>query len=141
MASVQDVIVATGTVRAGKLLIRNRREFDLQLAEFKDESQLEVTIQRLRATRSSAANAYYWGVVLHMISEHTGDTVEDLHDYFKRRFNAKPIAIGLDDEDHVTGGSTRRLNTIQFYEYIEQIRQFAAEFLDMSIPNPNTGAL
>lgn len=141
MASALDIVVAAGTIKAGKLLIRNRRQFDEQLAQFKDGIQLEVTLQRLRATRSIAANAYYWGVVLHLVSEMTGDTVEDLHDYFKKRFNPKPIAIAQDGEDHVTGASTRHLNTSQFYEYVEKVRQFAAEFLDLNIPDANTGAL
>lgn len=140
MTAVSDIVVASATVRDGKLFIRNRRAFDVQVAFMQNGWQLELTLQRKRATRSIQANAYYWGVVLHLISDCTGDTPDDLHDYFKRRFNPKPLAIAQEGEDAVTGGSTRDMNTNQFYEYIERIRQFAAEFLDINIPDPE-GAL
>lgn len=140
MGSVADLVVASATVKAGKLYIRHRRQFDLQIAQMKDGWELEVAVQRRRATRSVTANAYYWGVVLFYVSEHTGDSPEDLHEYFKKRFNPKPLAIAREGEDQVIGGTTRTMNTVQFYAYVEQIRQFAAEFLDCNIPSPGEGA-
>lgn len=133
MPSPADLVIATGEVKGGRLVLRNRRQFDDQIRRMKDGWQLEVTVQRLRATRSLAQNAYFWGVVLQTISECTGDEVDDLHDYFKKRFLPKPLGI---DSNEVVGGSTRTLNTVQFGEYIEKIRQFAAEFLDIAIPDP-----
>lgn len=132
MSAVADLVVASGSVKGGKLFIANRRQFDAQIAQMKDGWQLEVTIQRRRATRSVHANAYYWGIVLHYISEYTGDSPEDLHEYFKQRFIPKPLAI----DGTVIPGSTRKLNTNEFYDYVEKIRQFAAEHLDCNIPSP-----
>jgi len=129
-----DLIVATGEVKSGRLFIRNRRQFDEQVRGMKDGWQLEITVQRMRATRSPMANAYYWGVVLQHISECTGDDVEDLHEVFKRKFNPKRVHLG--DGDDVIGGSTRTMKTTDFYEYVEKIRRFAAEFLDCSVPDP-----
>ena len=137
MASVSDLIVGTGLVRNRKLFIRNRKWFDQQVAQLRETWELEITISRLRATRSQQANRYYWGVVLHLISEHTGDTPEDLHDYFKTRFLPKKLSLAGDELDVVVGGSTRTMNTSQFYAYVEQVRTFAGDFLNLEIPLPD----
>lgn len=139
MASVLDVVIAAGTVKAGKLLIRNRRQFDQQLAEFKDGIQLEVTIQRLRATRSVHQNKYWWGVCLHLVSEHTGYSPEEVHEIAKAMFLPKHLSFhdknGTVVNEFVLGGSTRRLNTKEFSEFVERFKQWAAETLDCYIPD------
>lgn len=134
MPAAADLIVASGTVKDGRLFIRNRKQFDEQVRGMREGWELEVTVQRRRATRSPQANAYYWGVALQMISEYTGDEVEDLHEHFKVRF--LPKKLHMDGDEIVIGGSTRSLNVNQFYEYVERIRRFAAEFLDCNIPDP-----
>jgi hypothetical protein len=137
MASVSDLIVATGEVKDGRLFLRNRRQFDEQIRQMRDGWQLEVTVQRMRATRSPAANAYYWSTVLAYISEYTGDTEVDLHDFFKMRFLPKRLAINAHGEETAIPGSTRKLNKVQFYDYIEQVRQFALSEIGVVIPDPD----
>ena len=82
-----------------------------------------------------------WGVVLAMLSEHTGYTVDELHAWAKAKFLPKQMAIaGANGEivdEYVVGGSTTKLNKLQFSEYVEQIRRFAAEHLDVVIPDPD----
>ena len=140
MSSVADLVVASGTVREGKLYLRNRRDFDRQIAQMKEGWALEVTVSRLRATRSQKANAYYWGVVLQRLSEHTGYTVDELHDLCKAMFLPKKLALtdgnGEVVGEFVLGGSTRTLKTNEFYEYVERVRQWAAETLDCYTPDP-----
>ena len=106
----------------------------------RDGWEMELTLSRRRATRSPQANAYYWGVVLHALSEYTGYTVDELHDICKAKFLPKKLAISKSNgeivDEYVLGGSTRSLNTNDFYEYVERVRQWAAE-LDCYIPDPN----
>jgi hypothetical protein len=132
--SAADLVIATGEVKGGKLVLRNRRQFDEQIRLMKDGWQLEVTVQRMRATRSTAQNAWYWSTVLQYISECTGDDVTDLHEHFKVKFNPKRLHLG--DEEQVIGGSTRTMNKAEFGEFIEKIRRWASEFLDCAIPDP-----
>ncbi len=140
MASVLDQVVASARQRNGKLMIRNRRLFDQQIAQLKETWELEVTVQRLRATRSPQANRYWWGVCLALVSEHTGYTVDELHDIAKAKFLPKHLVFadgnGEIVGDYVIGGSTRKLNTNEFYEFVERFRQWAAEALDINIPDP-----
>ncbi len=137
MSTVADTVIASGRVQKGKLFIRHRKSFDDQIKMLDERWELEITVKRQLATRSTQANRYWWGVVLHLISEHTGDTPDDLHDYFKRRFLPKRLALaeGVTD-DGVVGGSTRKLTTKEFGEFIDQVKQFASEFLDLYIPDP-----
>lgn len=144
MARVADDIVVSAVVRDGRLRIRNRRLFDQQVAQLREGTEWELTLQRRRATRSVAANAYYWGVVLELLREHTGYTVDELHDLCKAQFLPKRLAINNGNGEvvgeYVLGGSTRKLTTTEFYEYVERIRKWAA-YLDCNIPDPNEGAL
>jgi hypothetical protein len=143
MSSVADLIVATAEVKNGKLFIKNRRQFDQQVSQFKDGLMLELTLSRRRATRSVQANRYYWGVVLHLIAEHTGYTPDELHDVVKQMFLPKVLALtdgnGEIKGEYVIGGSSRQLKTNEFYDYVEQIRRWAAESLSVDIPGPDEG--
>jgi hypothetical protein len=145
MAGVSDLVVASAQVRSGKLYIRNRRAFDQQIAQMREGWQLEVAVSRLRAARSVQANRYYWGVVVELISEHTGYTPEEVHDFLKAKFIPKRLAMAKGNgeivDEYVLGGSTRRLNTVEFYAYCEVIRQWAIERLDVYIPTPEEAPL
>ena len=143
MARVVDDIVASGQIREGKLFIRSRREFDQRIAQMRDGLEVEVSITRRRATRSLAQNAYWWGVCLPLVCQHTGYTVDELHEIAKQMFLPKKLAIcdgnGEVQGEFVMGGSTRALNKIEFGEFVEKWRQWAAESLDINIPDPNEG--
>jgi hypothetical protein len=132
--------VSSGEVARGQLKVRNRKAFDHAMAQFKD-GEVTVTIERKRATRSAAFNAYYWGVVIKLISEHTGSTADELHEYYKRRFNAKRVVFvdrnGEVKEEERIGTSTAKLDHQGFKDYIDSIRQHAAEDLTINIPDPN----
>lgn len=100
-----------------------------------------VTIEKRHATRSLEANAYYWSVVVELISDHTGYTAEETHDALKTMFLPKKLAM-LDGNgdvhgELVIGGSTTKLNKVEFYEYVERIREWAPGALGVTIPPPD----
>jgi hypothetical protein len=43
-------------------------------------------------------------------------------------------------DEFVLGGSTRAMNKNEFYEYVEAIRRWSAETLDVVIPDPESEA-
>lgn len=141
MAAVIDDVSALAQVKDGRLFIRDRRRFDDTVSRLNPDWQLEVTVKRMRATRSLLQNAYYWGVVVQMLSEHTGYTPDEVHDLLKMQFIPKKLAVcdgnGIVHGEYVLGGSTRKMNTIAFGDYLEAIRQWAAETLDVVIPDPD----
>lgn len=137
-------IVATGTIRNGKLWIPNRRAFDQQIAQMREGWSVEVAITRLRAARSLEQNRYLWGVVYQTLADYTGYTPEEIHDVCKAKFIPKRVALANGNGEvvgeFVLGGSTRKLKKDECTEYIENIRRWAAESLDCYIPDANEGA-
>lgn len=140
MPSVLDEVIATGQRVRDKLVIHHRSHFDRQVRLLDDRWTLEIVVRRLRATRSTQANRYYWGVVIAALSEHTGYAPNELHELMKMKFLPKKLALadgnGEVHGEFVLGGTTRTMNVQEFYAYVEQVRQFAAE-LDCYCPDPN----
>jgi hypothetical protein len=137
-------VVTTGYIKAGRLEMRNRKQVSAQLKRMKDGEVL-ITIEKKHATRSAQANRYFWGVVVEMISDHTGYTPDEVAEILKAKFLPKKLAVcdgnGEVVGEFVIGGTTTRLNKIEFGEYIESIRRWSAETLGVVIPDPDAGAL
>ena len=97
-----------------------------------------LTVEREAATRSLEANAYYWGVVVKALADHTGYTADETHEVLKIKFLPKDVALrtGMGEvvAEFVIGGSTRTLTVGEFFDYVERIRQWAFEALDVDIP-------
>lgn len=93
-----------------------------------------VEIKPYKRGRSTAQNRYYFGVVLKILGDYTGETPEDLHDYFKFRLlsGKEKIICG----EMIPGtASTARLTTAEFSEYVDKIRAAAAQ-MGCVIPDP-----
>lgn len=141
MGSVREVVNASGRVQKGKLFVRNRRLFDRQVAELKESWELEILVQRLRATRSPNQNRWYWSQVVGLVSQYTGSTPDDIHGIYKAKFLPRIISVpnirtGEVVAEFTLGGSTRTMNTAEFSEYCEAIRDWAQDTLGVLIPDP-----
>lgn len=90
---------------------------------------VEVVVRKERSERSNNQNNYYWGVVLQLLSDHTGYTTDEMHEICKHQF-----LIVHGKFDYVK--STTKLNTVEFEEYLDKIKNWAA-VLGVNIPNPN----
>lgn len=130
-----DSHVFTGRITAGKLHVRGWKQLRLR------DGEVLITVERARATRSDQQNRWYWGQILRLIAEHTGYTVDELHEYCKQRFNPKRMTFcddaGVVTDDDTIGMSTRKMNRIAFGEYCEAIRSWAAADLHVAIPDPD----
>lgn len=92
---------------------------------------VEVKVQKERSQRSLNQNAYYWGIVIDLLSQYTGYTPDEMHEICRYMFLKKVNADGM---EYVK--STATLNTAEFEEYLENIKQWAA-MLNIIIPDPN----
>ena len=86
-----------------------------------------------RPSRSLNQNAYYWSVVIPIIAGEIGYQKEELHEALKIKFLPKEIKVK--GKPYTIGGSTGKLNTKQFNEYLEAVIQMASE-LGIYIPEP-----
>jgi hypothetical protein len=102
-----------------------------------------ITIEKKRKKRSNPQNAYYFGFVIPMmkqgfynsLGEHVG--TDEIHTFLKNRFLFKEIVNENNAEIIKMPQSTTELTTIQFEEYLDKIREFGLEFLNITIPLPN----
>ena len=88
-----------------------------------------------RNPRSLNQNSYYWGIVLPIIADYTGNTPDELHNIFKRMFLPPKITMYRNKAIKMPS-STTDLSTGGFVEYIDRIIGEAGE-LGVSIPPPN----
>lgn len=115
-----------------------------QAFECLKDGSYQVTIES-KNNRSNPQNRYYWSCVLQLVKDglkEVGyreiDTVESVHDLMKYMFLKKQITNEQTGEVIETIGSTTKLSTLEFMEYIDRIAQFASEMLGVVVPPPNT---
>lgn len=97
---------------------------------------IEIIIHRKRKHRSVQQNRYYW-LVASMLSDHTGFTKDEIHAILKSKF-LRTEKVNQDSGavyDYVK--STTELSTMEYEEYLDSVRQFAAQEFDLQIPMPN----
>jgi len=82
----------------------------------------DVTIKPWRAKRSLQANKRLWA--LHKLAaEHTGHSVDEMHDFCCRKFLPAGL-IKVGGEEIEVAGRSSKLNTKEFAEFMEQCEAF-----------------
>lgn len=98
--------------------------------------QVDITVKRHRENRSLNQNNYYWGVVVPMVGEAIGETdIEAVHEVLKLEHNYYIAKVG--DREIRVPQSTAELSTDEFESYLERVRRWASEFLNLYVPLPN----
>jgi hypothetical protein len=115
-----------------------RKTFD----ELKDGKYL-VKIDAFKK-RTLNQNAYYHGVVVPMVKDGLREmgyneikTNEQAHDVLKELFLKKMITNEKTGEQIPITGSTADLKTVEFNMFLEDVWQWASEYLNIVIPAPN----
>ena len=108
-----------GKVKQGKIEFNSHYEFDKIIRRYEGQD-IEVVVRPLEKKKTSSQDAYYRGVVLKMLSDHTGYTRKEMHDVCKSM-------CGIE--------STTNLSRREYSEYIAATIRWAASFHDLYIPN------
>ena len=100
-----------------------------------------VSIRKAHRGRTLSQNAYLWGVVYPAVraglNEAWGEdmNVDEVHEWMKARFLARPVV------NRQTGecmgerpGSSAGLDVSEFCRYVDQVINFAAEWLNVTVP-------
>ena len=119
-----------GRVEKGKLVLKLQDRFNDYLRSLEGQ-EVQVVVGKPRKPRSNQENRYYWGVVIKLLSEHTGYSEDEMHDALRMLF--------LTDKTSKmpTLKSTALLSTVEFEEYMSQIRMWASTELQVYVPEPN----
>lgn len=132
---MSDWFRGLATLNGEGLISFNRDLFKTALKKHKGQGIL--ILRPVEEFRTPAQNRYYWGVIIPVLKAHPlfkEWTEEQLHDGIKEKF--------LSTVDPATGlikvGSTKELKKSgEFSAFKEAIQQWAAEKLDIYIPDPN----
>ena len=94
---------------------------------------MTVTIAPYNRNRTKDQNSAYWKVILEPIEEATGEEAKLWHEFFKRMFVAAELRTfhGLVLEMRET---TTKMTTVEFMSYVESIRRWTAENLNITLP-------
>ena len=125
----------------GKLSMANRAAFIDWITQHPNKA-VEIEIKVRRKQRSTLQNSYLWGVVYPIVCggfRDMGHDVDeqDTHEFLKAKFNSKRI-MNLDGVVEDLPTSTTKLTTSEMMDYIAKIQMWAAEFLGVVIPDPNS---
>ena len=119
-----------GTVVMGKLRLNERQKFNDYVSTLNGEVEVVVGKAKKWKDRSNQENRYYWGVVVQILSDHIGYQKDEMHDALKWKFLRKEGKIP-------TVKSTANLDTMEFEDYLERIRVWAAVDMNVRLPLPN----
>ena len=112
------------------------------ISKMKEGRLVEVELRPL-PRRSDQQNRYYWGVVVALITEQLQElghevNAELTHEFLKSKFNAKPLCNAEGELIGEIGETTTKLNKSDFIEYLDKIKRWAATFLMLNIPDPES---
>ena len=132
----------SGFISNGRLILHDRQGFNDTVSHSRD-MDVVVTIEKKRVKRSLDANAYYRGVAVVLITEALIElghdvTTREVHEFLKAKFNTKEIVNKMTGQVEMMPVSTASLNSSEFNEYLQKIIIWAAEFLGVVIPEPNS---
>lgn len=117
-----------------KLDFREQDRFAAYLSRFRDGTELEVIVRKRGKQVSLPQMRYYFGVIVAMLCDETGvDSKAEMHTALKIRFLSEVDAkSGLMIVKSYSG-----LETHEAEKYHAKIKRWAAEFLNLAIPDPN----
>ena len=107
-----------GEIKNCKLELRNLEKWRGSLMQL-DGKKVRVVVEEEKLTRTIPQNSLYW-LYLGQIEDETGNTAEDLHEIFKRKF-LSPRMVKFKDWEIKLPGTTTKLSKLEFGEYLDKI--------------------
>ena len=133
-----------GKISKGKLTVYRESDMRNYIASLgRDDKDVEITLEigKRKRKRSSELNNYYWlclGLVVDRMLELGHEVNKDLiHEFFKGRFLYTEFYDEKTGEILKIPRSTTEISSDEFWAYLEEIKRFAAQTLDLVIEEPN----
>ena len=117
-------------IENGKPRIDTPESYKRYLSGFNEGEKIVIDIEKKKNKRSLSQNAYYH-VYLSVIEAETGNTADDLHEYFKRKF-LRPQEKTILGVEMKLPASTTNLSKHDFSEFLDRI----CALTGVPIPDP-----
>jgi hypothetical protein len=125
----------------GRMVLLDHALFQENMKSFKKGEVFYLIVERHRRhlenqERHDSWRRYYWAVVATMIAEETGHSKDAIHEALKRKIlGYTDERTGLEMVPSVfSDGST--LTLAEKKAFIDEVRRWAADFLNLWIPDP-----
>lgn len=124
--------IHSGRVEKGKLILNNPNRYLVHLVRFEGK-EVELVLRKKKSQRSLNQNAYYWKIIVEVIGQELGYDKDEVHQALKNKFASR-----YDEQTGLTiVESTAKMDTVRFIKYTDDIKRWAAEFLNIYLPDPN----
>lgn len=103
----------------------------------------QVIVKKVRKPRSNDQNGWLWGCIYPMLLDgllNAGwefTSVEQVHEFFKAQMTKDKVVNKHTGEIIEFPGSTATMDTLTFSTYCEKLREYALEYLNIEIPDPD----
>ena len=122
-------------VTGGKLQ-RNVSQQIVDLLPSYESKRVEITIQRLKSTRSVQQNRLWW-LYINIISKDLGYTKDECHEILKYKLLKREKVDEKTGEIFEYLGSTTSLGKSEFADLVNELIRFCAETLGIVLPLPS----
>lgn len=117
----------------------------LDLIKSFEGSDVVISFEKPKKKRSNPQNAFYWGVCIVLVQQGLKDATGEFRSADNIHYNILlPLFAPLRELVNTTSGeitserlTSSDMTTTQFAEFIMEIQNWAKEFLNIDIPNPN----
>lgn len=127
MTAAATKVELTIPVEGGKLnpSPAQQQTIDRMLAT-REGKAVVLKLSRPVNSRSQRQNRFYWGVMIPLLADHSGDTHEDMHDFLRQEFLPRRF-VEFAGRRREVRKSTADLSVEEFSVYLEQLAALAAE--------------
>lgn len=131
------VITIVGKVKDYTLSLSQwQRERMATFLKSKEGLYVQVTMRQQGKPRSVDQNEYYHAVPVTILANEFGYDHDEMHEILREKF-LPPQFIDFKGERMQVRKSTTKLNTLEFEEYLDAIRRWAATDYNIKIPLPH----
>ena len=102
-----------------------------------------VEVKKVHKPRTNDQNGWLWGCIYPLMLDALNDAgwdfvnVEQVHEFFKSIMTKESVVNKETGEIVEFPTSTATMNTVAFSAYCEKLRDYASEYLNVEIPDPD----
>lgn len=112
-----------------------------RFAKLRKKGKFRITVCQHRPRRSDAQNRYYHPCFVKLLADYLREQGEQItddyaHEILKHKFLRRCVVDKNTGEEIWFTGSTRKLTTVEFNEYLERCAQWLSE-MGLVVPEPS----
>lgn len=131
-------MILSAPILNGKANFNQKDEQDLKQYLMSQEGKtLWFTVDERRPPKTLAQLGYLWGHVYKVISDETGQTEEEIHDFCKEKFLPRMWTVENGREVELPK-SISRCNTKEMNNFIERVRAYFASEYGITTDDPKS---